>query len=202
MEITSLASHDFRGDAPKCKSRFFNIYSARSWGLIIDDQLQVDWLELSSLGDPSFNLLKPYLGPGRYIGVNWSPDVIAYNKRHGVRGQFAKTRCANALSLVRQQSPLLRRTGVFVYDSCDSIASNASLKTMDLLCDFAARQADKLGKFMLSVTFCCRGNVNTRAVIGMQKYEDWYQKHFGRESTYTTYAGRHNEMLVDRILWR
>jgi len=173
--------------------------------------LNRDWAELTFREDPTLQMLLDRnalkAGKGRYIGVNADPAIILANQR-----RFKKETDAGLCQWVTgKMEPLLwdpdvlQNVGILIFDAYETVANSQIDRTLLPVLDFAIRQKDRLGQFVLSCTFSLRGTRATRSKSGIQFVLDLLSDHFGvslnQDKHTVTYRStrRSQNMLMFRV---
>lgn len=115
--------------------------------------LRYDWLELAGHHAPTLTLLRDQgaLDAGaRFIGVDHDRTAIDGCIEHhaGTPAVWIHGTLNNVLE-TDAHADTVRRVGVLVYDSHDGINRNHIERTLRPLFDFARRQRDAIGEFLL-----------------------------------------------------
>ena len=134
----------------KRASREFNVSAlAASNVLVRRGRLACDWLELAADGAPTYALLAPHLGPGRFIGVDHNPQVIRRLKSsprpHAV---WQEGRLHDVINL---QARLVSHVGVLNFDSYRGWTGSAIVQEVHALIPFVVQQYERFGEFILIV---------------------------------------------------
>jgi len=168
--------------------------------------LRYDWVELAGKQAPTLQMLLAegaLTGSGQFVGVDLDKDIIA-ECAEVFSAETAAGQCdwstRNLITLLRDQDAL-PRTGVLVYDSCECARGKAIQRNLDVLFDFAKRQEEQLGQFLLVLNvslFRVNRDRHVREYVeAIQRHLPWFDA-VGDFHVYQS-EGRANPMLLCRI---
>jgi len=117
------------------------------------DALRCDWMELAGHHAPTLTLLleRGALAAGaRFVGVDTDPATIDGCREHHRDAPAIWVNGTVLGTLTRREhADTVARVGVLVYDSHDGVHARDVNRTLRPLFDFARRQRDAIGEFLL-----------------------------------------------------
>lgn len=146
-------AHDFRDDEQKALSREYNLSQVMRCKRLFNHhtgRLKHDWAELAGHGAPTLHLLreKGWLGPGRFLGIDDSPQVLeGLKEQYGARSEhheFFPDVLEDWLSRGAAQN-----VGVLNFDTEYRGGSDSFRDSLAGAVDFARDQEKLLGNFVL-----------------------------------------------------
>lgn len=146
------------GAKQRSRERIFDVVK-QCPQLFRDGHLQLSWMELDSKGSPMAQMLRDYVDPGYFIGVNRDAEVVATNVAHfGVENSHIVFRQAEIEQIVTDRSAY-RNVGVLYFDSLNTLCNTTLEHRLRLLVAFCKYRAGVNGVALLAVNLINRGNV-------------------------------------------
>lgn len=167
-------------------------------GLWEGTRLKHDWVELAGPGAPMVNLLGPYLGPGKFIGVDHNRKVIEDCRSYWTnRTETPIFVHAKLESLILGNDPLTHNVGSLIFDS----TARPLGIPLNILFRFAGQQTQRLGCFFLVINTCLNGVSASHLAVFKQRVESHLTEvHEGIWCQYKSHTGSPSGMLMIRVL--
>lgn len=130
--------------------REFNVAALQGSSFLLRrNHLTRDWLELAADGAPTYDLLAPRLGPGRFIGVDRERHVI--RRLQAAKRPHALFQEGELHNVVHLQPKLVSNVAVLNFDSFRGWTGNAIVQEVHALTPFVLQQYERIGEFLFIV---------------------------------------------------
>lgn len=164
----ALQATDFRQSEAKQACRRFNLAGLEnSLWIAPGGQLRLDWVELAGEGAPMLDLLRPKLGPGRFIGLDRDREVIHRLQAQKTPHTIFQEGVLQPLLLDRPE--LFENVGVINFDSLCAWFGEPIFEETTPLIEFVQQNIHRRREMMLIINAWTRNRPETIWMPVIQK---------------------------------